>query len=183
MERPEGKLVGLAGLAGSGKSTAAQVLIDKGYIRVKNASMLKGMLRLLYGVSDLKPVEIERRIEGDLKETPDPILMGKTPRHAMVTLGTEWGRDLIHPDLWATLWKAQASALMERGMNVVVDDVRFPNEEQALRDLGGSLYLIQRETQGISSGHISERLELNFDAVIPNTGTIEDLKGALLTAI
>jgi hypothetical protein len=42
----------------------------------------------------------------------------------MVTLGTEWGRDAVHPDLWVRLWAASGP----RTSRVVVEDVRFPNE-------------------------------------------------------
>lgn len=58
-----------AGKRSSGKSTASQVLIDLGFTDLKFADPLKNMLRSFYshnGVFD--PVEIERRIEGDLKE-------------------------------------------------------------------------------------------------------------------
>jgi hypothetical protein len=57
----------------------------------------------------------------------------------MVTLGTEWGRDNIHADLWARLWSARIATL-GREANIVTDDVRFPNEVRALRHHGGELW-------------------------------------------
>jgi hypothetical protein len=42
----------------------------------------------------------------------------------MITLGTEWGRDLVHADIWTRLWAARAECFPL----VVADDVRFPNE-------------------------------------------------------
>ena len=40
----------------------------------------------------------EAHIEGALKEVPCELLGGKTPRYAMQTLGTEWGRDTDQQD-------------------------------------------------------------------------------------
>ena len=88
-------LLGIHGKAGSGKSTAAQVLIDGGFKRVKFADPLKNMLRAI-GLTD-------QHIEGDLKEVPCDMLLGQTPRHAMQTLGTEWGRGCIGGEFWTCL--------------------------------------------------------------------------------
>jgi hypothetical protein len=122
----EGKsmIIGLTGLAGSGKSVVADVLVNEfGFTRVKFADPLKNMIRRM--LADMGHIEfdIERMIEGDLKEVPIPEL-GVTPRHLMITLGTEWGRDLVHADIWVRLWAARAECLP----NVVADDVRFDNE-------------------------------------------------------
>ena len=89
-----------------------------GFVRVRFADPLKAMMR------QLGPGE--REIDGDLKEVPSAILGGQTPRYAMQHLGTEWGRNLIHPDLWVMAWKERAKQC-ER---VVADDCRFPNEVQ-----------------------------------------------------
>jgi hypothetical protein len=67
--------------------------------------------------------DVERMIEGDLKEAVHPEL-GVSPRHLMVTLGTEWGRDAVHPDLWVRIWAAS----LPEAAHVVAEDVRFPNE-------------------------------------------------------
>ena len=37
------------------------------------------------------------------RETPHPLLCGRTPRQALQTLGTEWGRDCIGDDVWVRL--------------------------------------------------------------------------------
>jgi hypothetical protein len=79
------RLIALTGYAGSGKSTLADILAcEHGFTVVKFAGPLKAMLRAL-GLD-------EREIEGDLKEQPCQLLAGHTPRRAMQTLGTEWGR-------------------------------------------------------------------------------------------
>lgn len=170
------KLVALSGRAGSGKSLASKTLINAGWKRVKFADCLKNMLRSLYLTAGLEFTEIERRIEGDLKEKPDPYLQGKTPRHAMQTLGNEWGRELIRPNLWMSLTAKAIRKALHEGYNVVVDDCRYPNEAERISAMGGRVYLIDR-VQGVQglSDHPSERFDFEPHGVIYNTGTEIDL--------
>src|SRR5690606_21287800 len=114
-------VVAFTGRAGSGKSTASRYLVERhGYQLVKFAGPLKAMMRAL-GLGD-------RHIEGDDKELPCALLSGKTPRHAMQTLGTEWGRNCIGENFWVDLWTYHAS----QHERVVVDDCRFANEARAI---------------------------------------------------
>ncbi|MGF9567423.1 deoxynucleotide monophosphate kinase [Neorhizobium sp. BT27B] len=153
-------IVAFTGPAGSGKSTATGYLIDvHGYTLVKFAGPLKDMMRAV-GLS-------EREIEGDLKEKPSYLLCGKTPRHAMQTLGTEWGRDILGSDFWIRLWRARVEQAASEGKRVVVDDLRFPNEAKAIRQLGGDIYRLTGRG-GIVGEHISERGCGDEDLVIAN---------------
>ena len=160
-------LLGITGRAGSGKSTAAQVLIDDGWHRVKFAGPLKAMMRAI-GLTD-------DHIEGALKEVPCDMLGGKTPRHAMQTLGTEWGRNCIAPDLWIDLARREIIAAMMRGQSVVVDDVRFENEAALIRELGGMVLCLQREGSGAGS-HPSEG-GVAPDLTHVNDGSVAELAG------
>ena len=173
-------LVAFTGLAGSGKSTACQALLDEGWIRVKFADGLKNMLRAFYrscGIED--SAYIEARIEGDMKEEPCPFLRGRTPRHAMQTLGTEWGRDCISPDLWVQAWRQRVGTLLSDGVPVVTDDCRFVNEADAVRRLGGRIVRVERP--GLSTGaHASEAMAFEPDMVIHNDKTIEQFQHAIV---
>lgn len=157
-------IVGLCGPMRCGKTTAAEYL-QTGYAfkRRRFAGPLKDMLRSL-GLTD-------EEVDGSLKEEPCALLGGKTPRHAMQTLGTEWGRDLIDSGLWTRAWKKS----LPQGFDVVVDDVRFPNEVALIKELGGVVVRIERKGTGIVAGHISEAHALPADAVIKNDGSIEEL--------
>lgn len=150
-------LIALTGLAGSGKSTAAAQLAARGFHVHKFAGPLKEMLRSLYREAGVPPDDIERRIEGDLKEKPCELLGGQTPRHAMQTLGTEWGRGCISEDLWVRAWTARAAVELFNGRNVVVDDCRFENEAQAALDqLGIIIEIVRPGQETLTSGHSSE---------------------------
>lgn len=153
------RLIGFCGIAGSGKSTAAGHLVAAhGFRRVRFAGPLKAMLAAL-GCS---PEEID----GAAKELPCDLLGGRTPRQAMQTLGTEWGRQLVAPDLWTRAWARAANGLPL----VVADDVRFPNEAEAIRARGGIVIEITSPCAGSASGssHASERMEFEPDLRIHN---------------
>lgn len=167
-------IVALVGFARSGKGAVADILVaERGFVKMKFADGLKNMLRSL-GLS-------EREIEGDLKEKPCALLGGQTPRHAMVTLGTEWGREMIHRDLWALALKKK---LMDSTADrIVIDDCRFLNEAEVIHDLGGAIWHIFRPGYGPIKNHPSEWEHLNIEAdvKIDNAGTLEDLRSYVLT--
>jgi hypothetical protein len=137
---------------------------------------MKFMMDGFYRGFGLSDSEIERRLYGDLKELPDPMLNGQSPRYAMQTLGYEW-RDLISPTLWADRWADRV-----RGGNVVADGMRYPDEMPGFRKLGGTLVKVVRPgAEANDNGHKAESLMLEDEADfnLLNIGTIEDLHGAL----
>ena len=162
------KLIGFSGFAGSGKSTAASYLhTAHNFTRFRFAGPLKDMMRAL-GLG-------EAEVDGHLKETPSAILGGKTPRFAMQTLGTEWGRALIHSNLWVMAAMDRAETTMRSGQSVCIDDVRFPNEVEAIKAAGGTVIRITRAGVGPQSSHASEPTDLPFDIEIFNDLTMDSL--------
>ena len=157
------RLIALTGAAGCGKSTAADYLISQhGYTRVRFAGPLKAMVAAL-GLD-------ERHIEGELKQTPMEELSGQTPRYAMQTLGTEWGRNCMGEDFWVNLWRQDAL----RYERVVVDDCRFPNEAAMIHREGGKIIKITGRG-GIAGAHVSEAGCGVSDAQVVNDGCVVDL--------
>ena len=177
-------LLGLSGLAGSGKTAVTEVLCDDefSFVRVKFADGLKNMLRALLSTAGCPDDEVERYVEGDLKEVPTKYLSGRTPRDVMLTLGTEWGRDMMHPEFWTNIWKRRVTTLLDNNVNVIADDLRFPNELAALRSLDGITLRINRtETKEVK--HISETYRLDVDYEIDNTGTLENSVRQIVEAL
>lgn len=165
-------IIGLTGLAGSGKSVVAAHLVESHGFRVlKFAGPLKAMMRALLAEAGIHPDIAESMIEGDRKEQPCEALSGHTPRHAMQTLGTEWGRTCIDPGFWVDVWKSAASNM---GGRIIADDCRFLNEVCAIRDLGGVVVGIYRP--GLACGsHVSENSNLPRDYWIVNDDDIAHL--------
>lgn len=160
------RVIGLTGRIGSGKSTAANHLINvHGFTLVKFAGPLKNMMRAL-GLT-------EREIEGDLKELPCDLLAGKTPRFAMQQLGTEFGRQMIAEDIWIRAWRAACERL-PTGASVVADDVRYQNEADAVRAMGGTVVRLERDTGQVGS-HASEALAFDADLTLRNDSTVAAL--------
>jgi len=139
-------LIAITGKKGCGKSTASKHLeLSHGFKRISFADPLKCML-LSLGLSS-------EELWGEAKEVPSELLGGQTPRHAMQTLGTEWGRNLVHKDIWILAWKIQVAKC---STPVVVDDLRFLNEAKIVKELGGKIILIERAETTTRGMHISE---------------------------
>lgn len=171
-------IIALAGLAGCGKSTAATYLAERhGFARVRFAGPLKAMVRAFLVETGVPAAEIERMIEGDRKEGPAEEFAGATPRHVMQALGTEWGRSLIHPELWTRAWGAAAAAALAAGApGVVAEDCRFDNEAAAVRALGGFVVRIERPGGPAPlSAHVSEQGVSSVEASVRNEGPPEAL--------
>lgn len=161
----------------SGKSTAAKYLAEAlGFQQASFADPLKTMIFTLLdhfvAGTDQEKAERVRWILGH-KEEPLPEVPGQPSfRKLAQTLGTDWGRDMIDPQLWVTaslrtVAKAKASGFA----GVVFDDIRFPNEADAVKAMGGAMVKITRpDAPNIFRIHQSEgALErYPFDAALHN---------------
>jgi hypothetical protein len=158
-------LIGLAGFAGAGKSTVAELLVrEHGFQERAFADPLKTGLAAFFGLS-------REQTHGALKEQTDE-RWGVSPRYLLQQLGTELLRDRLleaAPDLapalgGGTLWVASFRHWYEakKGANVVVSDVRFQDEVDAIRALGGVVVLVDGVSAQAPMGHVSEKLPLTW---------------------
>ena len=169
-------IIGFTGYKGSGKTTASDYLCDiANYRHYRFAYVGKEMVRCM-GVPDTL-------LNGNQyqKEAPTEILAGKSPRYVMQTLMTEWGRQMIHPDIWVISFLNRLYNDMERGFlihRIVVDDVRFDNEAATLRMFPYCrIYRVNRDSVSNNDNHLSETSIDNIivDGVINNDGTKDEL--------
>jgi len=161
------KLIALTGAAGSGKSTVAKHLSNKRipFVRTKFSGTLKKMLMQIPNVTT-------DMIEGELKEEPQELFGGKTPREVMQTLGTEWGRDSVYSKIWLDSWERSINDLTY----IVVEDLRYLNEAELVKRRGGQIWRIKRPDYKCN-GHISETemKGIDPDLTIRNNGSVEEL--------
>lgn len=199
-------LIGLIGASGSGKDTVASFMPAR---RFSFAKPLKDICKSVFDFSDLQlfgPSEERNRPDTRYMRAPCPMCTGPmdrhlelacvgpgplflTPRHALQTLGTEWGR-ACYTDVWAELgvrqaveWLADAPA----GSTAVLTDCRFASEAKAIRAVGGQIWRVERPGHVLPpeiAGHLSEQEHLAIvpDLVIVNAGTLEDLQAKVRAA-
>jgi hypothetical protein len=180
---PGPHLIGLYSPAmGSGKSEIAKHLVfNHRFKLIKFAAPLKDMTRVLLAHMGVHPSQIERHVEGDLKEHPVALWDHTiTSRLIMQTLGTEW-RDLIDPMLWVRIAQDQIEEALANGYNVVVDDMRFHRELHMIKELGGKTVRVVRDAAKVTSKHSSEGSldAFEMDHFISNNGTLDHLHGVV----
>jgi len=162
------RIIAITGLKRSGKDTAAKALRCFGYKQIAFAEPLKQMLVGFLVASGYDQSRARMHVYGDDREIPLQALNGRSVRHALQTLGTEWGRDLMHPDLWCDATMRAIASQPDR--RFVISDLRFPNEAAAVRAAGGVIVRIDRHNNIAQDSHISEKhIEtLTVDHVIQN---------------
>ena len=201
------KIIGICGLAGSGKDTIGDALVNNlpNWEKVSFASHLKDVTALLFGF-DRKMLAGETPEDRAIREQPDKFWsekMGKdfTPRYALQYLGTNLLRNQLHQNIWVDCLERK---ILESDKNVVITDVRFPNEINMIRNVGGEIWRVERgvlpqwwetalyyntqpntleipsEFNGV---HESEWRWVGYDRpnhIFKNDGTIEDLEKKVL---
>lgn len=101
-----------------------------------------------------------------------------TIRQLLQKFGTEVGRN-ISPNLWVDALMNDYIEAKSNGYEEdwIVTDVRFENEAEAIRENGGILIRLNRNT-GFNDQHSSETAlddYKNFDLIIDNNGTLDEL--------
>ena len=155
-------VIGVSGLARSGKDTFAELLTER----------LPGCCLTSFA----EPIRtfVESLVGPDAFSRKDEIFVpyDSSPRHMMQTLGTEWGRDLICPNLWV---RAARRRLERSGCRFgIVSDVRFPNEAAICEKL---IHIIRPGVEGAVKSHVSEQYDIRSLAstVVDNSGSLENL--------
>jgi hypothetical protein len=101
-------------------------------------------------------------------------------RSLLQVIGTQVFRNRINEQIWINKLKSVILEAQSRSLNIVIDDARFPNERQLLRNLGFQLWFIDRPNKEVLNkeviDHASEnQLDDCYDEAITNDGTLEDL--------
>lgn len=143
------KVIGICGLIGHGKDTAAGFLIAEGYQRISFAGVLKDACANIFGWDRIL-LEGNTPESRAFREMPDQWWSNRlginnfTPRYALQHVGTDVLRTHFHPDIWVAACERQID-MAEK--NVVISDCRFFNELDAIRNLGGTTAVVWRHNK------------------------------------
>jgi PAS domain-containing protein len=140
-------IIGITGFIGSGKDTVANYLVAKhGFVRDSFAGTLKDAVARVFGWDRelLEGLTHEARV---WREQVDPWWAKRlnmphlTPRHMLQLWGTEVCRQGFHNEIWIA---SLENRLRKTNENIVISDVRFPNELAAIRNFGGICIWVKR---------------------------------------
>ena len=198
-------ILGFAGKAATGKTTAARHLasvLDMPVLIIPMAMVLRdeveAFLReigaedhvpLVYGSQEDK-IRIFYVDESKARQTCSlwhlfvdehhdiqdrPGLTAVTVRRILQWWGTEYRR-AQDPDYWTKAWGHKVARLDLHKTLVLVDDVRFMNELNVIREFGGLIVKIERPGFDGANNHSSETSldeYRQWDGIIVNDGTLE----------
>ena len=105
---------------------------------------------------------------------PVDIIQEISGREFLQFYGTEAHREVFDPEFWV---KSLLDDPPECGL-LIITDVRFPNEAEAIREMGGEIWEIYRPETTTPASHASEEplsAEL-LDFQITNDGSLDELK-------
>jgi hypothetical protein len=148
-------IVGITGRIGQGKSTAGKILAAQ-YPKATVLPFAKAV----------KDSAITLGWDGKKDDKG---------RRLLQLLGTEIGRQCIDENIWVNKWLSVVH--MADDDILIADDVRFPNEIKAIRELNGTVLNIynRHKKQSDADTHDSERQQLDWDYRISNKSGMKDL--------
>ena len=205
-------IISISGKKQSGKDTVGKIIqkLHPEFEIKKFADKLKDIVCLLIECTreQLEQEDFKNRELGEEWDKIEKVFVGSsnasfpnapmffnktvkmTPRLMLQLLGTEAGREIIHPDIWVNslfsdyrkkdIWfdPIVVGTSGIRKSNWIITDTRFPNEADRVKKEGGILIRINRE--GLQyDNHTSETALDNyegFDYVVDNNGSLEDLE-------
>jgi len=140
-------IIGFVGFIGSGKDTAADYLVNfHGFRRDSFANTLKDAVAAVFGW-DRTLLEGRTKEAREWREQVDPWwaerlgMPNLTPRWILQYWGTEVCRNGFHDDIWIA---SVENKMRKTTDNIVISDVRFPNEIRAIHNAGGKVIWVQR---------------------------------------
>ena len=182
-------IIGLCGNKRAGKDSFADHLISK-YKTIQKYSFagpLKKACQIMFCLS-------AEQIDGTLKETVDK-RWGLSPRQIFQTFGTDLIRN-EYPKLvpgskvekiGSSFWVYRFQIWYENWIKenpkkvLIITDIRFPDEFEVLKNMGGTIIKITRPSYSINDNHISEKniSKIDGDYHIINEGTLNEYQNKI----
>jgi hypothetical protein len=165
----ENRIIGLAGKARSGKDLLGNYLVRLGFNQMAFANNLKEACRSVFNLS-------YNDLHGDKKDSFDEFWR-MTPREILQKVGTECFRKNFGEDVWIRSLRALMTDFPDD--DIVITDVRFKNEAEAIKSWGGRVFkIIRPDAPEIATSNHSSEHDLDdwdgWDGIIMNDSTIEE---------
>jgi hypothetical protein len=183
-------IIALSGPAGSGKNTVASMLrhiasFDAITTEMAFADPMKAFAKEIFDFTHHQlygPSEARNGPDGRYTR-PDGTPL--TPRFALQTLGTEWGRN-CDPELWVKYALRKAAEREVAGEVIIITDCRFANEAKAVRAVGGQVWFVDRpslsvDTHPSEAGMLTDEFQSLVTYKIHNHSTLEALESTVCT--
>ena len=202
-------IIGICGLIGAGKDTAADYLVNfHEFRRDSFAATLKDAVAAVFGW-DREMLEGRTKAAREWREQVDVWWANRlgiptlTPRWVLQQWGTEVCRRGFHDDIWIASVENKIRLSKD---NIVISDCRFPNEIKSIKSQGGKIIWIQRgliphwysiaeqanrsdtkakawlQAEGIHASEYSWA-GTHFNAIIDNNGSVDELYSQLKSLV
>jgi hypothetical protein len=178
-------LIGITGLKRSGKDTGGLFFIKHGFVKYAFATPLKKACQEIFMFTD-------EQTEGDDKEKYDP-RWNISARKVFQIFGTEIFRENltsffpemieIENNFWTYRFKKWYENQLKQNKNIkiVVTDVRFENEADIIKELGGHIIKVERNNSENIDMHKSETSidKIKYDYLVKNNDDISNYYDSL----
>jgi hypothetical protein len=196
-------IIGVFGLIGSGKNTVSDFLAtEHNFKQLSWAASLKDAVAPIFNWNRelLEGLTPEARV---WREQPDQWWskrLGRTisPRIVLQEWGTDVCRNNFHQEIWIA---SLENKIRNESSNIVISDCRFANEQAAIKRLGGINIRVVRDPEPVWVSlvktnfdlfrikypeiHASEysSIDLKYDHIIHNNGSIDELKEKITSLV
>lgn len=182
-----GHFIGIGGKYGAGKDVVANYYrYEFGFVSVGYGEILNPFLMKLnpYVMKEGSGIDLVRYADVVKARGYVSAKQIDEVRRLLQVFGTEIGRNMIHPDIWVDRLAEKVTTLREQGKSVVLTGVRYPNELEMVRRLGGETLWVSRPGHEETGSHDSEKSlsENDFDHHLVNDksiGVLENRAGEL----
>lgn len=175
-----------------GKTTLAGLLVrDHGYTCMSFADPLRAVLRTLLQQFNVSDTRIDSYLKNKEEIIPE---LGVSMRYLLRTFGTEWGRNFVDENIWTNCMQSRITPY-DAPAYVVIDDLRFEDEFDFIKRLGGSTWRLSNKRVSVPVRQrwwqkllgIKPKLHRsdcglehrNFDVYVSNDDSIADLSDTL----
>jgi len=182
-------IIALSGKRNSGKTTAANILMSNGFIKLSFATPLKNICGELLGFNHEQLYETKDIID---------VRYNKTPRECMLKLARYLNNDFNEfvygekNNIFVRIMENKIDKLLNdnKNCNIVIDDCRLIDEFEMLKNKNALFINISRENKQNNNKYdilidndITEKNNLSFDILLENNNTEKELNDKLINII